>query len=210
MPDWRVRVYAIFRHGASFLDEACACQNARMKPTRGRLSFREQLTAHQKSMDVYAALAGKPKVQNELLAAMAPPRKRAPAQPSAVPLEKDIQKAIIEGLRMHPMVGLVERVNSGTAVEQNGDGTQRHIAFHHVYRVDERRLRSVDVHATLKPSGRRLVIEVKRPGWNAPRDKREREQANYLARVRECGGFGIFATCWEDVAGELRRIASGG
>lgn len=178
-----------------------------MVSARGRISLRDQMLGHQATMDMYAALSGKPRV--EIRDIPAAPKKRAPSQPSNIPLEADVLKQIIDGLRMHPMIGLVERVNSGSAVETNSDGSQRHIRFHHVYRVDERRMRSVDIHCTLKPSGKRFVIEVKRPGWKQPRDDREREQQAYIDRVRECGGHGLIATSWEEVAAYLgaRRVA---
>ena len=177
-------------------------------PKRGRLSFRETLQKNQRSLDLYAALAGKPPTPNKLLEALPAPRTRAPSKPSIIPLEKDVQKAIIAGLRVHPMVGLVERVNSGTAVERNADGSERHIDFHHVYSVPGRKMRAVDVHCTLKPSGKRFVIEVKRPGFNGPRSVREHEQLSYIQHVRDCGGFGMFACAWEEVADELKRIAA--
>jgi hypothetical protein len=55
-------------------------------------------------------------------------------------------------------------------------------------------------------AGRLFVIECKRPGWTAPHGEREAAQALYLTRVRECGGYGIFATSWEEVHKELTRI----
>lgn len=176
-------------------------------PARGRISFRETLTNNQKSLDLYAALAGKPTVENRILASLPAPRTRAPAKPSAVPLEKDVQKAIIDGLRVHPMIGLVERVNSGSAVERNADGSDRHIQFHHVYSVGGERMKAVDLHCTLKRNGKRFVIEVKRPGWNGPKDPREEGQLAYIQYLRSCGAFGMFACSWEEVEIELRRIA---
>jgi hypothetical protein len=177
-------------------------------PRRGRITYREQMQRNQTSLDLYADLAGKPRM---VIPVPPEPKKRAPREPSGVPpvpLERDVQRAIIDGLRMHPMIGLVERVNSGQATETDAAGNTRYIQFHHVYSVAGVRMRSVDLHCTLKPSGRRFVIEVKRPGWKAPRDERERAQQAYIAHIIACGGFGMFASSWDEVANELRRIAS--
>ena len=171
----------------------------------GRISHRDQLLRNQSSMNLYADLYGKPRVTIDIPPA---PKPRAPAQPSGLPLEKDVQFDIIMELRRHPMVGLVERVNSGTAMEVNGDGSKRFIDFSHVYSVPGvERMRPSDISVTLKPSGRRLVIEVKRPGWSRPRDERERQQIAYIQHIRACGGYGMVATSWDEVSTELERIA---
>lgn len=172
-----------------------------------RITYRDQLLRNQATMNMYADLAGKPRV--EIPGIPPAPKPRAPrAEPPAVPLERDIQKQIIDGLRMHPLIGMVERVNGGTAIEKNQDGSDRYIKFHHVYPVDGQFLRSVDIHCTLKPSGRRFVIEVKRPGWTKPMDERERNQAAYIQHVRKCGGFGMFATSWDQVSDKLRVLSA--
>jgi hypothetical protein len=135
--------------------------------------------------------------------------KRAPIGQSGVPLESDVLKTIVDGLRRHRMVGMVERINSGTAIEGSGD-EKRFITYNHVYSVPEHdKLRASDLSCTLKNgpwAGRRLAVEVKRPGWKAPHGEREAQQAEYLTVIRECGGYGIFATSWEDVFSELNRI----
>lgn len=159
---------------------------------------------NQQSMDTLADLWGKPRVAINV---PPEPKKRAPREATGIPLEKDVQKQIIDGLRSHPMIGLVERINSGTAVERGPDGRDRHIQFHHVYSTGYQKLRSVDLHCTLKPSGRRFVIEVKRPGFTGPKGVRELEQLNYLRHIKACGGYGMFATDWSEVEIELRRIS---
>jgi len=174
-----------------------------MKPARGRISLRDQMIKNQATLDLYASLAGKPRMNLPIPPA---PVKRAPSVPSGVPLERDVLKTIIAGLRIHPMIGLVERVNSGSAVETNADGSQRHIQFHHVYSVAGQKMRSVDVHCTLTPSGKRFVVEVKRQGWSRPKDQREEEQVAYIQHVRACGGHGMVATSWDEVQIELKRI----
>lgn len=175
-----------------------------MKPSRtvARLSLRDQLLRNQQSMDLYAALNDKPRV--EITGIPPAPKPRAPST-STVPLERDVQKAIIDGLRRHPRVALVERINSGSALESNADGSKRYIEFSRVYRVDERDLAAVDIHCTLRPHGQRFVIEVKRPGWRGARTPREIAQSNYIDVVIASGGRGIFATSWDEVARELER-----
>lgn len=176
-------------------------------PRRGRISYRDQLLQNQKALDVYAAMADKPRLVLDI--PPAPKRREARAEPSVIPLEKDVQKAIIDGLRMHPMVGLVERINSGTAAETDQHGDTRYIQFVHVYSVGGQRFRSVDVHCTLHGgswAGKRFVVEVKRPGWKHPRGARELEQEAYIHHVRQCGGHGLFATSWEDVSHALEGI----
>ena len=186
-----------------------------MAPPRrvNRVSYRDQLAANQKALDMYAAFSGKERV----IVDMPPePKKRVPTVYNSlsgavikapVPLEKDVQRSIIEGLRWHPLIGLVERVNSGSAVENNSDGSRRYIEFHRVYPVHGVKLAAVDVHCTLKPSGKRFVVEVKRPGWKKPTSDRELAQAAYIAQVIACGGHGMFATSWEQVETMLSEIA---
>lgn len=159
-------------------------------------------------MDMYADLAEKPHVQATTIPPE--PKRRGPIGLSGVPLEKDVQAEIIAGLLSHPLVGLVERVNSGSALEQNRDGSSRYIAFNVVYQphgtpCDETMV-AVDISCTLKVSGQRFVIEVKRPGWKHPRDKRERGQAAYIQHIISLGGFGLFATSWEQVRARLSEI----
>ena len=96
------------------------------------------------------------------------PKKREPrTEAPNIPLEKDVQKAIIDMLLRHPKIGLVERINSGTMQSDNGDGTTRYTQFNKVYgRASNGEYMDMpDVCCTLKGQGRRFVIEVKRPGW---------------------------------------------
>jgi hypothetical protein len=163
---------------------------------------------NQQSMDHLADLYGKPRVQ----ATGIPPAPKKRASPVGRPdmtLESDIQRTIIDGLRRHPMVGLVERQNSGVAVETNADGSKRYVQFSRVYPVaGAGDMRAVDLSVTLK-DGRRMVIEVKRGDWRGPTTKREAEQENYLRHIERCGGFGMFAVAWEDVARKLDMIRRG-
>ena len=182
-------------------------------PRRGRESLRDTMLRHQQSMDMLADLHGKPRVQAAGIPAA--PKPRAPAAMRAtlkapVPLESEIQKQIVDGLRMHRMVGLVERINSGAALETSDDGKRRYIEFSHIYPVaDAGKMRAVDLSVTLR-DGRRFVIEVKRPPWNGPRNQRELEQENYIRHIERCGGLGMFACGWDDVARKLANVELSG
>lgn len=171
---------------------------------RGREDFRERLAANQKSLDILAALTGKPRI----IINMPPPRKkRAPKSHEFKltenrPLESDIQKDIIKMLLAHPKVGLVERINSGAAMETSADGSTRYIKFNRIYAHG---MRKVDLDCTLM-DGRRMVIEVKRPPWKLPKDDREKEQAAYIAAINRLGGFGMFATSVESVLAALEKL----
>jgi hypothetical protein len=175
------------------------------KPTKGHESLRDIKLRNQSSMDLYAALWNKPRVQLDI---PAEPKARAPKAADngqRQPLESEIQSAIVAGLRMHSAVGMVERINSGTATETNADGSRRFVHFHYIYPNHGGRMRAVDLSVTLK-NGKRFVVEVKRPPWSKPRDTREHEQSAYIDHVIACGGYGMFATSWDQVSAELARI----
>jgi hypothetical protein len=45
------------------------------------------------------------------------------------------------------------------------------------------------------------AVEVKKPGWTKPKNKRELGQSNFLGTVRSMGGIGIFAQSAADYEG---------
>ena len=139
---------------------------------RGRRTLRETIMANQKSMDVYAAMSGKPRVEFDI---PPEPRKRVPAKPSGEPSEAEILRAIMALLRHHPRVAQYWRQNSGTFQERNRDGSVRYI------RANTARGMS-DIMGVLK-DGRTLAIEVKsRTGRMRP------GQEEFLATIRQAGG----------------------
>jgi hypothetical protein len=139
---------------------------------RGRRTLREIMLANQASMDVYAAMSGKPRVEFDL---PPEPKKRAPAKPSGEPSEADILRAIMQLLRHHPKVASHWRQNSGTFAERNRDGSTRYI------RANTARGMS-DIMGVLK-DGRTLAIEVKsRTGRMRP------GQEEFLQTIRQAGG----------------------
>ena len=89
---------------------------------RGRKTLREIYADTNKADAFYAAMHG---VAPQNQAVIRAPRKRAAPGADGLPLEADIQKAIMGFLRLHPKVVFVGRFNSGQAVEGN-----RRIWFH--------------------------------------------------------------------------------
>ena len=175
--------------------------------SKPQMSHRDILIQNQKAMDTMALLVGRPTVN--LGPIPDAPKKREPrTEAPQIPLEKDVQKAIIDFLLCHPKIGLVERINSGTMQSDNGDGTTRYTQFNKVYgRASNGEYMDMpDICCTLKGQGRRFVIEVKRPGWKKPINEHERRQAAYIQHIIECGGYGMFATCVEDVVSALEDM----
>jgi hypothetical protein len=175
-----------------------------------RMSYRDTLILNQKAMDTWAAVYGKPTVSLGPIPD-APKKRERSTQAPAVPLEKDVQKSIIDFLLRHPKIGLVERINSGTMQSDNGDGTTRYTQFNKVYgRASNGEFMDMpDICCTLNGNGKRFVIEVKRPGWKKPTNDHERRQAAYIMHIVECGGYGMFATSVDDVALKLENIWHG-
>ena len=123
-------------------------------------------------------------------AAAQAPRPTRPRLPRAdainkEPLERDIQKAIIDVLELHPRVIKVIRANSGGAMYRDKFGREHLVLF-----TSEP---VVDLHILLRNPSRICWLEVKRPSFKGvPRDLREEKQAAFLAAVREAGGIGCF------------------
>ena len=125
--------------------------------------------------------------------------KRAAPKPSLVPYESTVQTEIIAYLRTREDIGAITRLNSGQAVEHGSDGSTRYIMFNRTAKG----MRICDLQCMLKPSGRLVEIEVKRPGFRMPKSPREREQANSLSHIATCGGLGFFACSVDDVKRQL-------
>ena len=120
-------------------------------------------------------------------AALPPPPKRdrvvrpVDGKP-ALPLEREIQKACLMLLRVHPKVAFAYRINSGTFTEQNADGSTRYINAHSMPGMS-------DLCAVLKGSGRACYFEVKRPG-----QKPTRLQEQFLERAAAAGAIAAVVT----------------
>jgi hypothetical protein len=164
---------------------------------RGRKSLREIYADTNKADAFYAAMHGvAPQNQAEIRA----PRKRAAPGADGMPLEADIQKAILGYLQLCPKVAFALRVNSGTFVERGDDGKERYIQANRLIKIKGR---VVDVVGMLTDS-RFFAVEVKRPGWTRPRNEREEDQEKFINAVKANGGIGLFATSVDDV---IARIA---
>ena len=149
---------------------------------RGRRTLREIMLANQASMDVYAAMSGKPRVEFDI---PPEPRKRAPAKPSGEPSEAQILRAIMALLRHHPKVASHWRINSGTFAERNRDGSVRYIRANTAKGMS-------DIMGVLK-DGRTLAIEVKsRTGRMRP------GQEEFLQTIRSAGGVAGVCRSVED------------
>jgi hypothetical protein len=162
------------------------------KPGKPRIGFkpsvRELQERSESAQSFYALMSGMPRPEFHPLA---PKKTRAKAGSDGRILESDVQKQIIDYLRQHPKVCVVERANSGVAYNANGAP----VRFNTVYATG---VRKVDLDIQLK-SGIRLVVECKRPGWTKPTNTREEEQAAYIELIKSGGGRGCFATCIDDV-----------
>jgi hypothetical protein len=139
-----------------------------MKP-RFRPSLAEQRRVNQQALDYLRAMSPNENAPRIDVGAK-PKRKRIPPRP----LERDVQRAILHYLRVHPLVAWVGRFNRGAV--SGGDG--RFVRFNTVVGCS-------DLLGQLK-TGNLLAIECKRPGERATE-----EQAAFLAIVnanRGCAG----------------------
>ncbi len=104
-------------------------------------------------------------------------------------LEADVLPVVLMALRLHPRVAWAHRVNTG--------GTQYPKAGGGVYHVRFGWPGMLDITGQMK-DGRRLDVEVKRPGGKLTDD-----QAATIATVKRYGGVAFMATGVEDVIREL-------
>lgn len=148
------------------------------KPHKGRITLREQMLRNQKAMDMHADLAQVPRVVLDIGPA---PVKRAAAGSDGKPLEKHIQKAILDMLRWRKDVVFFGRFNRGQAQNTDAHGHTHYTAFNTVPGFP-------DIHGMLT-AGRAFYIEVKRPG-----NKATIEQAEFIAKVQ--AGGGIAGVCY--------------
>lgn len=149
---------------------------------RGRKTLREIYTDTNRADRFYAAMHGVEPVNQATIRA---PRKRAAPGADGMPLEADIQKAIMGFLRLHPKVVFVGRFNSGQAVEGN-----RRIWFNTCPGFP-------DIHGLLT-DGRALYVEVKRHDGRVTDD-----QKRFLERAANAGAVALVARSVDDVMGAL-------
>ena len=156
-----------------------------------RPTLRETITRNQASMDLYAALSGKPRVE---LTMPPEPVKRAPRAKPAEPrgTEADVMKAVHAFLRVHPRVAWFMRINSGAV--SDGD---RHVVFYRLWmRGLGVRSKGMADYLGQLDDGRLFLLECKRPGLR----KATPEQQELLEFCRWHGGLAAVVQSVEDVA----------
>jgi hypothetical protein len=154
---------------------------------RGRKTLREIMLANQASMDVYAAMSGKPRIEFDI---PPEPKKRAPAKPSANGTESDVMTAVFQLLRVHPRVAWFMRLNSGAM--QDGD---RFTVFYRLYlRGRPGRTKGASDYLGQLTDGRLFLMECKRPGVRRGTD----EQHDLLDACVAAGGVGGIMQSVED------------
>src|SRR3990167_3677460 len=163
-------------------------------------TFREKLAANEAALKAMSQDGTLPEPMQRAFDNVRPPppRKRAERLDAPhKPLERDIQRAIIEALRLHPRVLKVVRFNSGGSMHRGANGKDYLVMFSSEP--------VPDLFVLLKAPPRICWLEVKRPGWDRPRDLREERQSAFLAAVREAGGIGQFVRSVEEA---IAAIAS--
>lgn len=138
--------------------------------------------------DFLASAAVQPALFDAVAIAKAQPKRRRPGSvKKPTVLERDIQRTILSGLLIHPMVARIERINVMAGRLYGKDGTpSRFMRSCRKGRVD------LDGFTT---DGRVIAIEVKRP---TTRHKLTEEQWEYLRQVTRAGGLAGVATCYAE------------
>ena len=116
-----------------------------------------------------------------------PKRKRRGAFRPPEPYETDIQKVILEALKLHPLVRDIERINviAGRLLGKGGK-VSRFVRSSKPGRCD------LEGMAT---DGKLICIEVKRPSNRSNTSKEQRER---IDMVKAAGGYAGVATCVEE------------
>lgn len=155
--------------------------------SNGRIPLREQKQNTQRSLDHYAALYDKPRVVIDI---PPEPKRRAPAGADGKPLERDIQKAILQMLSLRKDVVFYGRFNRGQAQSTDAHGRVHYTSFNTVAGFP-------DIHGMMS-GGRAFYLEVKRPGGRESDD-----QITFIAKVKAGGALAGFAYSVGQAAGIL-------
>lgn len=166
------------------------------RKSRGRVSRRERIEAVNKGLRHWGAMFGKPEVAESLVTQLPPKREyvRRPAGGNpAAPLEKEIQKAIIEAIELRRDVVFVGRFNRGQAVATDEHGHTRYTPFNSVKGFP-------DLHGLLV-GGKAFYLEVKRPHpfYVKPRE----DQQGFLDAARNAGAYAGVVTSVEEAMAVL-------
>jgi hypothetical protein len=163
------------------------------------ITFRHQIANNEAALRALSPDGTLPEPMQRALDKVKPPplRKRLPKLDAPhKPLERDIQRAIIEALRLHPRVIKVCRFNSGGSMHRGANGKDYLVMFSSEP--------VPDLFVLLRNGF--AWLEVKRPGWAKPTDLREERQAAFLAAVREAGGIGQFVRSVDEAISAIAAI----
>ena len=158
-------------------------------------SLPDTIRANNKAMQYYMQLSGKPTPDG----AMRQVKEKITRGPRVnndkreIPLEKDIQKTIMDFLSAHPKVAFRGRFNRGTAITGDALGNTRYTKFNSVKGFP-------DIHGMLK-GGRALYVEVKRPGGRVSEDQQE-----FIDKVSAHGAVAFIAYSVDDVIENFKRF----
>ena len=161
--------------------------NSRFKP-KFKPSKQDTIRANNAAMEYYSLISGKPTPDG----AMRQVNEKITRGPrvqntqTEIPLEKDIQKAIMDFLSAHPKVSFRGRFNRGTAITGDALGNTRYTKFNSVKGFP-------DIHGMLK-GGRAFYIEVKRKGGVVSED-----QQDFIDKVSAHGAVAFVAYSVDDV-----------
>ena len=162
---------------------------------RGRISKRERIEGINATVRFNAAMRGGTPEQMataEKFCTPLPPLrhrvKRITDGQPVTPLEKDIQRAILDAIGLRKDVVFVGRFNRGQAVATNSFGEQRYTPFNSVPGFP-------DIHGLLV-GGRAFYIEVKRPPPDYVKPKPQQQQ--FLDEARVGGACAGVATSVEE------------
>lgn len=157
--------------------------------TRRRETLRDTIARNQQSMDLYAALSDRPRVE---LTMPPPPKPRAKREPSTRwATEGDVMRAVFDLLRQHRRVAWFMRLNSGAV--SDGD---RYTTFYRLYLPGRPGIsKGASDYLGQLTDGRLFLIEVKRPGVT----RGTVEQEMLIAACQAAGGVAGIAQSVEDV-----------
>lgn len=165
-----------------------------MKP-RFRPSLAETKRQNQNALDYYRALSAKPDAPRIEVGAKEKRERSAPGA-NGQPLERDVLRAVLQLLRVHPLVAWASRINSGAATDAAGN----FVRFNQIAGCS-------DVIGQMKPlspggAGAFLALEVKRPG-----QKPTEPQMLFLRMVQANGGCAGWCDSVEACEGVIRAWA---
>lgn len=159
-----------------------------MKP-KFRPSLAQTRRDNQQALDYYRALS--PREDAPRIDLGAKPKQSRSTGSSGAPLERDVQRAVLKLLRVHPLVGWAARINSGAVENANG----QFVRFNQIAGCS-------DIIGQMR-SGAFLAIEVKRPGA-----KPTEPQMLFLRMVQQHGGCAGWCDSVEACEAVIREWAA--